>query len=99
MTTYMARMMDASTGGEGIYEFEGGEDLFRQTPVRIIRAFMEHIGKDLIPDNYEDFELNAAVKNDVAHVVTGLGSLILINDPPLPFAVMISPKPAAAEAD
>ena len=99
MTTYQARMMDAATGGEGIYEVEDREDLFGKTPVRIIRAFMEYIGEDLIPENYKDFELNAAVKNEAAKVVTGLGTLILINDPPLPFAIMISPKPASAESD
>lgn len=99
MATYQARMMDAATGGEGIYEFEDRDDLFSKTPVRIIRAFMEYIGEDLIPENYRDFELNAAVKNDAAEVVTGLGSLILIHDPPLPFAIMISPKAASAEAD
>jgi len=94
MATYRARMMDAASGGEGIYDFEDGDELFRQSPVRVIRKFMERVGRDLIPENYEDYELNAAFKNDTAQVITGLGSLVLVNRPPLPFVIMISPKAA-----
>ena len=97
MSTYRARMMDAASGGEGIYDFEDREDLIRQSPVRVIRKFMEHVGRDLIPSNYEDYELNAAFKNDGAQVITGLGSLVLTNQPPIPFVIMISPKAAAEE--
>lgn len=97
MTTYRARMMDAATGGEGIYDFEDGEALLKQSPVRVIRKFMEHVGKDLIPSNYEDYELNAAFKSENAQVVTGLGNLILTHQPPIPFAVMISARSAEAE--
>lgn len=94
MATYRARMMDAESGGEGIYDFDDGDDLIRQSPVRVIRKFMEHVGRDLIPSNYEDYELNAAFKNDTAQVITGLGSLVLTNRPPIPFVIMISPKSA-----
>ena len=97
MTAYRARMMDASTGGEGIYDFEDGDAFLMQTPVRIIRKFMEHVGHDLIPSNFEDYELNAAFKSDNAQVVTGLGNLILTHRPPIPFAVIISPNAAEAE--
>ena len=94
MASYRARMMDAASGGEGIYDFEDGDELLRQSPVRVIRKFMEHVGRDLIPENYEDYELNAAFKNDTAQVITGLGSLVLVNRSPLPFVIMISPKAA-----
>jgi hypothetical protein len=94
MATYRARMMDAESGGEGIYDFDDDDDLIRQSPVRVIRKFMEHVGRDLIPSNYEDYELNAAFKNDTAQVITGLGSLVLTNRPPIPFVIMISPKSA-----
>lgn len=94
MATYRARMMDADSGGEGIYDYEDDEDLLRQSPVRVIRNFMEHVGRDIIPENYEDYELNAAFKNDTAQVIAGLGSLILVNRPPLPFVIMISSKSA-----
>lgn len=92
MTTFRARMIDSSTGGEGIYDFEESDDLLDSSPVRVIRKFMEHVGKDIIPHSYEDYELNAAFKNKDAHVVTGLGTLILHHMPPLPFAIMIAPK-------
>jgi hypothetical protein len=94
MTTYLACMMDAETGAEGAYYFEDGDDLIRQTPVRVIRKFMEHVGKDLLPHKYVDYELNAAFRNDTAHVVTTLGSLMLSHGPAIPFAIMIAPKSA-----
>lgn len=94
MTAYRARIMDSSTGGEGIYDFEDGEDLLGQTPVRVIRKFMEHAEHDLIPHQYGDYELNAAFKNDTAHVVTGLGSLLLANGATIPFMIMISARAA-----
>lgn len=94
MTTYRARMMDAETGAEGVYDFEDGDDLICQTPVRIVRKFMEHVGKNLLPHNYVDYELNAAFRNDTAHVVTALGSLMLAHGPAIPFAIMIAPKSA-----
>ena len=94
MAQYRARMMDASTGGEGIYDFEDGDALMSETPVRIIRRFMEHVKHDLISSAYKDYQLNAAFKNDDVNVVTGLGTLILTNQPPIPFAIMISPKAA-----
>ena len=92
MAEYRARMIDSTTGGEGRYDFEADDDLFRHTPVRIIRKFMEHVEKNVIPENFQDYELNAAFKNDKVPVVTGLGSLALSHDPALPFAVMITPK-------
>ena len=90
MTTYYARIMDASTGGEGTYEFTDGEKLLKKSPMKVIRAFMEHASHDLIPAQYEDYELNAAFKH--SGVVTGMGSLILTHDPPIPFLIMISAK-------
>ncbi|MBL28057.1 MAG: hypothetical protein CMM50_10980 [Rhodospirillaceae bacterium] len=96
MTTYRARLMDAATGGEGVYEFEDDESLIKQTPVRIIRRFMEHVGNDLIPHAFRDYELNAAFKNEHADIVTGLGSLILAHGPALPFVIMIARKRADA---
>ena len=96
MTTYRARIMDAATGGEGSYDFEEAEELLRSSPVRVIRKFMEHIEHDLIPENYQDYELNAAFKSDDAKVVTGLGSLMLTHDPAIPFVIMISAKAAEA---
>ncbi len=92
MATFRARMMDGVTGGERIHDFDAEDELMRSTPVRVIRKFMEYLGEDLIPGSYDDYELNAAFKNDEAHVVTGLGSLMLKSGATIPFLIMISPK-------
>jgi len=39
MTVYRARMLDADTGGEGIYDFEHRDDLFDHPTDEIIEAF------------------------------------------------------------
>jgi len=46
MARYTARMMDAATGGEGAYDFDGPDNLLSLTPVRVVRAFMEHVDRD-----------------------------------------------------
>lgn len=96
MTTYRARIMDAATGAEGSYDFEEADDLLRYSPLRVIRKFMEHAEHDLIPESYQDYELNAAFKSENAKVVTGLGSLVLTHDPAIPFVIMIAAKAADA---
>lgn len=97
--TYRAVIMDAETGGEGAYDFEAEDDLMAQTPVRVVRRFMEHADRGLFPHHHLDYELNAAFKNEGRSVVTALGSLILEHAPPLPFMLMITAAAAAARAD
>ena len=63
MTTYRARLMDADSGGEGTYDFEEREDLMDGTPVRIVRAFFEHIDRTVLHTRFIDYEINAAFKN------------------------------------
>lgn len=90
MARYTARMMDAETGGEGRYDFDGPDDLLQQTPVRVVRAFMEHVDREMFPLTHVDYELNAAFKDAGRGVITALGSLIHDGDPPSPFLLMIS---------
>jgi len=92
MATYTARMMAADTGAENTYSFDGPDDLFKQTPVRIVRTFMEYVDVKLLPAEHIDYELNAAFKNDKAQVVTALGSLILEHGGSIPFLLMIATK-------
>ena len=92
MATYRARMMDAATGGEGVYDFDALDDLFGKSPIKIINAFIDHVDRKLFPHQHIDVELNAAMKNDEHQVVTGMGKLVLEHQPPLPFLVMIAPK-------
>lgn len=87
---FYARMMDASTGGEGLYEFEGPDNLFSKTADEVVTAFFEHIEKDILKQ-HADWEINGVMKNKERKVVTAMGSLIpSVNDEPLPFLVMIS---------
>lgn len=95
MATYVARMMDSNTGSEGIYEFDGPDELFKETPVRIVRRFMEHVDKKLFPTQHVDYELNACFKNKEHAVVTAMGSLLMEHPhTELPFLMMIAPKKA-----
>ena len=98
MTKYVAQVMHAATGGMGTYEFDSDDDLLLQTPFRVIRKFMQHVGSDLIPASYKDYELNAAFKNEQVQVVTGMGELVLQKDPPIPFLIMIGARDRKADA-
>ncbi len=95
MATYRARMIDSATGAEGSYDFEAPDDLLSTTPVRIVRTFMEHVGKDLFPHQHVDYELNVALKHSGHDIVTAIGALVLEHTPTLPFMVMISSKKSA----
>ena len=92
MTTYTAVVVDSETGGEGRYDFQSDDDLMTRTPVRIVRAFMEVVDRDVLPAEHVDYEINAAMKNPSGTIVTALGSLIRENDGAVPFMMMISKK-------
>ncbi|MEQ1671126.1 MAG: hypothetical protein ABL893_09740 [Hyphomicrobium sp.] len=90
MTTYHARMLDASTSGEGLYPFEGPADLMAKTADEIVNAFFAHV-EDQILSSHADWEINGIMKNKERGVVTAIGSLIPERgDIPLPFLLMIS---------
>jgi len=74
MTTYTAWMTDEESGNEGVYDFEAPADLLDQTPVRIVRTFMDHVDRDLFPRTPIDYEINAAIKHGPGGVVTAMGS-------------------------
>ncbi len=90
MASYTVRMMDAETGGEGVYKFEGADALFAGTPINIVKAFMDHVDKDELPHQHIEYELNAAFKNEAKTVVTAMGQLILEHLPPIPFMLMVT---------
>ncbi|MBP5858980.1 hypothetical protein KAJ83_18315 [Marivibrio halodurans] len=93
MALFTARMMDAASGSEGRYDFEADDDLLDRTPVRVVRAFMEHVDREIFPRVPIDYELNAAFANRDHHrVVTAMGTLIHDDDAPTPFLLMISSK-------
>lgn len=87
---FTARMMDAATGGEGSYEFEGANDLWKKPADEIVAVFFDHVEKEVLKHN-ADWELNGALKNKERGVVTAMGSLIIDpNEPALPFLLMIA---------
>ena len=88
---FVGRIMDATTGGEGRYEFEGPDKLLKKTPVRVVKTFMEEVAMTKSQHEIEDFEINAAFKNAEHNVVTCMGSLMLENGGRLPFLLMVSP--------
>ena len=88
MKTYHAGLMHGNRDGEGRYEFDAPELLAQTSPVRIMRAFMEHVEKTA-KVGHIDYEINAAMKNTEAGVVTVLGELQFENDSAQPFVCMI----------
>ncbi len=91
MATYVARMMDAASGGEGHYRFEGPDDLLdRRGAARVLMHFLDHIDRREFPHQHVDYELNGAHKSHEHGVVTGMGTLIFEHSGPMPFLVMIS---------
>ena len=90
MATFIANMIDAETGSDNRYDFEGPDDLLDRTPVRIVRHFMEIVDRELLPKEHIDYELNAAMKNRSIGVITAMGSMILEKGGEIPFMLMIS---------
>jgi len=90
MASYIARIMDAETGGENTYHFEGPDDLLDQTPMRIVRTFFESIEKSMFPHEHLDYEINTAHKRKEHNVVLITGSYHLHSGDDLPFLMMIA---------
>jgi len=93
MATYRARLLDAVSPTEGAYDFEAADDLMSDTPVRVVRAFFEHVDRSIFATRHVDWELNAAFKNAERGVVTCMGSFHLEgSQPAAPFLLMIARK-------
>ena len=93
MAKYRAWVMDPESGNENTYDFKAAKDLMSRPPARVIRRFMKFVDKKLLPHEDVGYELNVAMKHDGHDVVTGIGSFLLENPPPLPFMIMIAPVP------
>ncbi|MEO0912417.1 MAG: hypothetical protein AAFY59_05425 [Pseudomonadota bacterium] len=90
MATYKAVLMHGERGGEGAYTFDGPEDLFARSPVKIMRAFMDSVELER-SIGHIDYEINAAMKNKRGDIVTVIGELSFETGDPQPFAAMINP--------
>jgi len=90
MTTYFGRMLDAETGGEGSYQFEGPEDLMQRTADEVVSIFFEQVEPRVLR-HHVDWEVNGVFKNRERRIVSAIGSLIPQKDEPaLPFLLLIS---------
>ena len=90
MAIYTARMLDAASRGEGVYNFEGPTDLMSRTADEIVAVFFEHVEQQVLR-THVDWEVNGVMKNRDRRVVTAMGSLIpQKDDPPMPFLLLIS---------
>ncbi len=90
MTTYHARMLDAETTGESTYDFDGPPDLMARTADEIVGVFFDFVDQQILKPG-ADWEINGVLKNKDRGIVTAIGSLIPeLNDPPLPFLLLIS---------
>ena len=63
------------------------------TPVRVVRAFFEHVDRAAFPTKHVDYEINAAFKNKERGIVTCMGALHLEGGAsPAPFLLMVARK-------
>ena len=99
MTTYYARILDAETGSEGRYPFEGPGDLMQRPADEVVSIFFEEVDREVLRDHV-DWELNGVLNHRERGVVTALGSLIpKKNEPPIPFLLMIADHDGRAGYD
>lgn len=92
MTTYYARILDAETGSEGSYPFEGPGDLMQRTTDEIVTTFFDEVDQEVLRDHV-DWELNGVLNHRERGIVTAIGSLIpKRNEPPIPFLLVISAR-------
>jgi len=86
-----AVLMHGDRGGEGIYRFEVPDEVAAASPVRIMRAFMEH-AEERAEIGHVDYEINAAMKNREQNVTTVIGEFVFDAGNRQPFAVFIAPE-------
>ncbi|WP_445679828.1 hypothetical protein [Radicibacter daui] len=91
MAMFKAWLTDSNTGGSARYEFEADADLFKKGANKIVKRFMDHVEKQVLPKKHVDYDLNACFKNKEKRVVTAIGTLHVDDDPDVAFMLMISP--------
>jgi hypothetical protein len=85
-------MLSGSEDGvPGSYPFQAPDDLFQASADKIVRAFFEHVDKDIF-HHHVDYEVNAASKSKDGGTVTAMGALMMTNGTELPFVLHISPQ-------
>lgn len=89
MAKYIAILMHGKRSSEGRYEFDASENLLKNTPVRVMRAFMDSI-ESQAGIGHIDYQINAALKNQKEEIVTVIGELMFESGDQQPFMCMIS---------
>jgi len=89
MTKYLAVLMHGRRGTEGRYEFNANDTLLEETPVRIMRTFMDSVEAQS-GLGHMDYEINAALKNEKQNIVTVIGEIHFESGDHQPFVCMIS---------
>ena len=92
MATYTVWVTDPNSANEGIYTFDARDNLFDQTPIRIVRTFMKEVDQTLFPAHAIDYEINAALKHWHHKIVTAMGSFLDKKGPGIPFTLYIAEK-------
>jgi hypothetical protein len=91
MKTYRARMLHGRSGAEGIHDFEGPDDLFDRSPLKIMAFFMAHATEKGFHE-HEDYEAYSALKSRDGAVVTVSGEFHYTPTSRSPFICMIAEK-------
>jgi hypothetical protein len=89
MATYRTTLLSgAADAMPGSYPFEAPDNLFDATADKIVRAFFEHVDKDVF-HHHVDYEVNAATKSRDGATVSAMGALVMANGSELPFVLRI----------
>ncbi len=92
MAVYRATMLSGvDDNSPGSYTFEGADDLFDATADKIVRAFFEHVDKDIF-HHHVDYEVYAVSKSKDGALASAMGALVMANGSELPFLLRISPQ-------
>jgi len=89
MAKYLAVLMHGRRDSEGRYEFNASDALLEETPVRIMRTFMDSVEAQS-GLGHMDYEINAALKNEKQNIVTVIGEILFESGDHQPFVCMIS---------
>ena len=87
---FKAIMVHGRSGAENTYGFEGPDELFKRSPMTIMRHFMEHVAEHKFIEHV-DYEVYTALKNEAKTVVTVIGDFLYTEESRSPFMCMISP--------
>lgn len=90
MPRMQATLIHGRHAGQDTYEFDIDENMLEETPIRIMRKFMEYMD-EAAHLGHLDYEINAAMKDD-DNVISAIGAILFSATNRQPFTCLISPK-------